>query len=333
MSKIIKTVLMFTLVICSILVVSVPFSSAQDSTKFTISGYILDTNGNGLKGANIIFNVPSVVPSVFSDSSGYYEIFAPQGTYNINVWPAFDSSYIFYEEMQFSVDSDITKNITLTLGNKVSGFVLDTEGNPVNQATVSLDNYLVGWYSNYSGYYFCTVPDGTYDLTVIPRRGNDHFSVYKESNVVVNGDVTKNIVVSNHTATPIIPPVVVEPSDPQPPVVVDPYEPQEPPTSAVFYDSFEDGVADGWTEHQGSWEVTDGDYCVTSGSDAVSTVDGLIYTDCTIETTFRFTDSIGFRAGIIFRFIDSTHYYGLHISNEYDSVGIAKYTPPESATR
>ena len=38
---------------------------AQNSAVFTISGYILDTTGHGIEGAQIIFNVPDIVPSVY----------------------------------------------------------------------------------------------------------------------------------------------------------------------------------------------------------------------------------------------------------------------------
>ncbi|MCW4021851.1 MAG: carboxypeptidase-like regulatory domain-containing protein, partial [Candidatus Bathyarchaeota archaeon] len=81
MRKFIKISLLFTLIVGLVSSTPLQFGSAQESSTFKISGYILDANGNSLKGANIIFNVPSLVPSVNSDSSGYYEIFAPQGTY------------------------------------------------------------------------------------------------------------------------------------------------------------------------------------------------------------------------------------------------------------
>jgi hypothetical protein len=61
------------------------FGLAQESALFTISGYILDSDGHGIAGANIIFNVPQIVPSVYSDSLGHYVISAPAGTYHINI--------------------------------------------------------------------------------------------------------------------------------------------------------------------------------------------------------------------------------------------------------
>src|SRR3990172_9873251 len=99
------------------------FGLAQSGSSFKISGYILDANGHGIGGANIIFNVPFIVPSVWSDSSGYYVISAPAGTYHVNVWPPFDSSYINYDEPGFTVVSDISKNLTLYSGYKVSGYI------------------------------------------------------------------------------------------------------------------------------------------------------------------------------------------------------------------
>jgi outer membrane protein assembly factor BamB len=184
------------------------FGLAQDSTSFTISGYILDANGHGIAGANIIFNVPEIVPSVYSDASGYYVISAPAGTYHVNVWPPFDSHYINYDEPGFVVGSDITKNITLTSGCKVSGYITDSSGAPVVGAAVlfrdSVNTFGSGWFSNSVGYYFLSVPAGIYTIDAHPRTaysGYDYpgptteFPTYYEYNFIVNGDTIKNITV------------------------------------------------------------------------------------------------------------------------------------------
>jgi len=42
---------------------------AQSSYK--VSGYVLDSNGIGLSGAEIIFGVPDIVPGVLTNGSGY----------------------------------------------------------------------------------------------------------------------------------------------------------------------------------------------------------------------------------------------------------------------
>jgi hypothetical protein len=195
-----------SMIICGLVLVStIRFSAAQNSTSLKISGYILDSNGHGIDGAHIIFNVPSVVPSVDSDSSGHYVISAPAGTYHINVWPPFDSNYIYYDEQVFAVEPDITKNITLKLGNKVSGHITDFARTPVSGAVVLLNEFMSGWFSNFKGYYFVNVPAGSYNLTVKPRFGYDHFSSYFEYNFTVNGETTKNIIVSNYLPPTIAP--------------------------------------------------------------------------------------------------------------------------------
>ncbi len=173
---------------------------------FKISGYILDSDGNGIAGAMIIFNVPQIVPAVLSDSSGYYMIYAPVGTYHVNVWPPFDSHYISYDEPALAVRSDITKNITLTTGYKISGYITDSSGAPIVKAVVSMDNFFCGWYSKYSGRYFVTAPAGTYTLRARPANGPQNvtdFLPYSESNVVVNGDLAKNITVETPPPTKI----------------------------------------------------------------------------------------------------------------------------------
>jgi hypothetical protein len=169
---------------------------------FRISGYILDSDGHGIAGAMIIFCVPEIVPAVLSDSSGYYVIYAPVGTYHVNVWPPFDSNYISYDEPVFAVRSDITKNITLTLGYRVSGYITDSSGAPIVKAVVSMDNFFCGWYSKYSGRYFVTAPAGTYTLRAKPAvgpQGVTDFRPYSEYNVVVDGDLEKDFTVKTHT--------------------------------------------------------------------------------------------------------------------------------------
>ena len=171
MKKLLTTLALIMLVSSAFMFV---FSSltalASAETKYVVSGYILDSNSHGIAGAEIIFNVPSIVPSDISDVNGYYEMSAPAGTYHVNVWPPFDSNYINYDEPSLVVSSDIpNKNITLQVGCKVSGNILNSTGAPVSGAVVLLGNYGSGYYSNSQGYYFLNVPAGTYNLNVHPK--------------------------------------------------------------------------------------------------------------------------------------------------------------------
>ena len=98
---------------------------------------------------------------------------------------------------------------------------------------------------------------------------------------------------------------------------------------SAFNDNFDDGVADGWTQQVGSWSVVNGEYCVSVGvvENGISTVNELNLEDCTIETKLRFTDNVGYRAGIVFRYMGKDTYYELEVSNEYDCLGFSKYLP------
>lgn len=88
-----------------------------------------------------------------------------------------------------------------------------------------------------------------------------------------------------------------------------------------FNDNFDDGVANGWTQQLGSWAVTNGEYSISLGivENGISTVADSSLADCTIETKLRFTDSVGFRGGIVFRYMDNEHYYSFELSNNYDT--------------
>jgi hypothetical protein len=176
-------------------------TNAPGQSRFKISGYIIDSDGRGLEGANIIFCVPDIVPSVISQSTGYYEIYAPAGEYHLIVWPPFDSNYIYYDQPNFAVGSDLTKNITLAAGCKVSGYINDSLGNPVSGGIVALGNYISGWFSKSTGYYFTTAPAGTYTLEARPKAGSDHFPKYRESNFVVTGSTFKNITLNGPLTT------------------------------------------------------------------------------------------------------------------------------------
>jgi hypothetical protein len=101
----------------------------------------------------------------------------------------------------------------------------------------------------------------------------------------------------------------------------------------VFFDDFNDGIADGWTEHLGTWNVVNGEYHVRVGTyeNGIATVNELNVTDCIIETMLRFGDAeIGYRAGIVFRYTDNGYYYAFEISNEWEKAELIYYTPTTS---
>jgi hypothetical protein len=174
---------------------------SNGNSRYKISGYILDFNGNPIVGAQIIYCVPDLVPAQFSDSTGYYEMNAPAGQYQVDVWPPFNSHYIFFEQKYLTVNSDMQMNITLQTGYRLSGTITTSSGAPVSGAVVWLDNpaqgnhYFCGWYSKADGSYFVTAPPGTYTLKIQPKTGLT-FPSYSES-VTITGDSVKNIVIGS----------------------------------------------------------------------------------------------------------------------------------------
>jgi hypothetical protein len=189
--------------------------------KYIISGYIADSTGKGIANAEVIFNVPSIVTSVFSGDSGYYQILAPEGTYHVNVWPPFDSHYMSCDLASLRVTGNLTKDFTLETGYKVHGYITDLAGVPISKAIVVLNGYLSGWFSKSDGYYALAVPAGTYTIDChsgVGATGNalTRFPTYYEYHFTVNGDTMKNITVGgprNPEPTPTLTPSA---STPQP---------------------------------------------------------------------------------------------------------------------
>ena len=210
--KSIHAVLLIALVVSGFSLAGITrFGLAQDL--FTVSGCILDSSGHGIAGAYIIFNNFST-PSVSTGDSGYYSMPAPAGTYHINVWPPFDSNFINYDELGFVVRSDMTKNITLTPGYKVSGCISDSAGAPVVGASVlfrdATNTFGSGWFSTSAGYYFICVPAGTYTIDAHPRTAygynylgpTTNFPTYYEYNFRVSSNMVKNITVGGTPPSP-----------------------------------------------------------------------------------------------------------------------------------
>jgi protocatechuate 3,4-dioxygenase beta subunit len=178
-----------------------PASTTQQNNQSTykVSGYVTDSSGNGISGAEIIFCVPDIIPSVFTDNSGYYQVSAPAGTYHVYVWPPFDSSYISFEQKEFVVNADKVQNVTLNSGYKLSGYITDSVGKPVSGAIVEMGEFFNGYYSTVSGYYYVVGQPGTYTLLAHPKTGVS-FATYTENNFVFSGNAHKNITISSQTS-------------------------------------------------------------------------------------------------------------------------------------
>ncbi|NLE04946.1 MAG: hypothetical protein GX638_09110, partial [Crenarchaeota archaeon] len=143
-------------------------------------------------------------PSFTTSVSGYYEIYAPAGKYTFIIWPPSDTNLINHESKDFVVDSDLTKDITLEYGVKISGYFSLPTGEKISGISTKLASnsgmfYSSGHWST-SGFYFISAPAGTYTLTAYYT--SDYEIVYSESNIELNQDLVKDITLIEATISP-----------------------------------------------------------------------------------------------------------------------------------
>ena len=103
-------------------------------------------------------------------------------------------------------------------------------------------------------------------------------------------------------------------------------------SEVLFFDDFDDGIADGWIPQRGHiWEVIDGQYVSSLPSGrAISIVDNLTFTDGIIKVAVRHGGGNPFQDGIVFRYTDDQHYYSFFISDEYDEVRLRIHNETDS---
>ena len=195
------------LISCVLTVPIISLPAVAQQVTYSFSGYVLDSNGNGVAGAQVNFN--GVIPNAATDTKGYYTTTAPAGTYQIYVWPPFDSNYVNYAESGIVVSGNILRNLTLQTGFKVSGYITDSSGSPMVGASVLFKSgsqvYGSGWYSKSNGYYYISVPAGTYTIDAHPQTAFNPsftgpctpFTTYYEYNYAVNANTNKNITVNS----------------------------------------------------------------------------------------------------------------------------------------
>jgi hypothetical protein len=181
-----------------------------DSPPLLISGHILDKNGNGVAGATIwlVYGSP-YYPTYTTNNSGYYEFYGwAKVPVDIFIYPPFDSSYLEYKQT-LTIQSGMTANFTLSQGYKLSGYIVFQNGSNPSSSTVLLDKNWSGKYCNSTGYYFVTVPAGTY--TIYARamyRWGEPSTVLESLNktITIDKDTTGNIIiVSPQTTTSLSP--------------------------------------------------------------------------------------------------------------------------------
>jgi PKD repeat protein len=136
---------------------------------FSLSGTVMDSSLTPVSGATVEICLRSDLEDCawdISDDNGLYEIngLSESNNYQIDVTPEIDSSYAFRRIYPFVILSDCTKDITLSTGKTISGYVLAlSDDSPVSNANVQI-------ISESSGYYQKVISgvDGSYEFTRAP---------------------------------------------------------------------------------------------------------------------------------------------------------------------
>ncbi|MEN3014373.1 MAG: carboxypeptidase regulatory-like domain-containing protein [Endomicrobiia bacterium] len=163
-----------------------------------LEGKILDQQAQPLQGAVVeIFYNSVLLSSTTADINGSYFISIPAGTYEVK---ASSSGFVSKSSTVVIIEnSTITLNFVLQRIPKgiVRGYVLNTNGEPINMATLSfyLNNELITTTnSNNFGFYEVTVPTGSYKVEIYAVN---YQSKTEEGIIVYESSVTyKNFILT-----------------------------------------------------------------------------------------------------------------------------------------
>ncbi|MDI6903681.1 MAG: carboxypeptidase-like regulatory domain-containing protein, partial [Methanocellales archaeon] len=164
-----------------------------------IAGKVKYVNETGIAGASIdAWNETTWAYGwAMTDVNGSYLItgLATNTTYDMYVWPPYDSGLLYNYTRDVYVGTNATIDFILSPGYSLSGYVT-VDGVPVKGAWMDVWNettWAGGWgQTNASGYYKITgLANGTYEMHVWPPYGSGLPSW--SGSVTVEGDTIKNI--------------------------------------------------------------------------------------------------------------------------------------------
>jgi hypothetical protein len=202
-----KTGSLLSIATLVLLLFYIPTGTFAADKPLLMSGYILDSNGQGIAGADIwLYYGSPGYPHYLTNETGYYEFYgwANVPVY-VRVYPPYNSNFVDYTQESLTINPGMTANFTLTQGYKLTGYLLDQSGNPAS-GEVLLDDHWSGRWSNSDGYFFVTAPAGSYTIHVrggLSSWGSTSFEFQVENpTVTLNSDVYRNITVATPTPTP-----------------------------------------------------------------------------------------------------------------------------------
>jgi len=187
--------------------------SAEDP--IMVSGYVRDNLGSPFEDAEVQIIDPithEIILSTLTDDFGYYELYIPQGTYDVKVIPPPESGFGSAIAPNQVLTSDTTLNFVLVPAGAaaLSGKVLDPlgEGIPgqvVQLAAAGTDNWMTS-ITDDSGNYFFEVAPGDYDLqvygynyyTIPPVNAAHIYYLYGTESLSFTESITMDIPLPEH---------------------------------------------------------------------------------------------------------------------------------------
>lgn len=150
----------------------------------TLSGFVRDSNGAPVVGADLDFidvvtGVKLITPSDNTDINGFYSVTLLNSTfYNVTFAPPPGSNLMGRRFDNFDLTISRSLDIVLSTGKVIQGTIRDSLGNPVGDVDFDGDNSLLGRIFTpddnsdlFSGRYWVVVPPGTYRLRYDPPPG------------------------------------------------------------------------------------------------------------------------------------------------------------------
>jgi uncharacterized UPF0146 family protein len=184
-------------------------ASASADPTYSVSGTV-STQSSGQPIANVTVTAldsvtEAVVASATTDAAGHYATSVPAGTYTFHAVPSIPNTFLEATTEPRVVGSDSTVDISLVRASisHIHGTITDRYGNPVANLSIGLGNAVSsdGTQTNSQGEYLLEVPDGSYGLNISNTSHTDGLPGYFQLNTpnfVVDGDATKNFVITSY---------------------------------------------------------------------------------------------------------------------------------------
>lgn len=175
----------------------------------TLSGFVRDSNGAPVVGADLDFidivtGAKLITPSDNTDINGFYSVTLLNSTfYNVTFAPPPGSNLMGRRFNNFDLTVNRSLDIVLSTGKVIQGTIRDSLGNPVGDVDFDGDNFTLGRIFTpddnsdfFFGRYWAVVPPGTYRLRYDPPPGS-FLRGFQINSVDIVNDTVINIILQN----------------------------------------------------------------------------------------------------------------------------------------